>query len=911
MTCRAIIIIINFSLFLLLILSGQAFSQNNPPIYFSKNNAGNFIAKGVLKKDTKLLSTHFKNWKLIQLPSAKLSAILNKNGIKETNIGLQLSKEIGFNIELEPSNIVSSNYKLTIQTPQGLKISKPQLNYLYKGKVKDKDGGDVRLTIKEGYIYGSIKKGEKEYFIEPVNRYDKETKKDEFIFYESQDVVSENMSCGFNDVSNTATRAMQHSGNSGILRPSSPQSGVCKKVKFLIATDYSMYKAFNNDIDALQTFLLSNLNMAEGLFNTLNLGPDNTTDVGAGLLNFEVTQIHTSICDSCDFIGNTDNVGNISTGFSKWLKENTVTGEAFINEYWSTRNLYLVNTGNVVGCTNLLASGNCIQWTNLIKYFSQDVRMLRLQVGHEAGHALGCQHDDAINPSVRDFMMNANANINATRFSRLSDFGGMNYSSQLAIRNTIYQSTCFGDCAPASCDTITGLKISYFNSSDSIKISWEGSGNYKAKYKIKDSVNFNPLQTIVVTGNELVIKNISPCTIYIVEVQKICTNNELGRISSITFNTSPFSIRVFSTNVRGDLYDLQLQLDCKTCTEKNVIVKIDHHINRFRVKQFPAIVVIPNLFSDGARHRIDYNGDSANGGCSVLKFYEAPYYRENSVKILNESFDSCKIPSGWKDTILRVVSNNTPGKWYSANLARGVNPLENLYFTSGNFDSTCMIFNTIGHGSNALVTPAINTTKHKNIYLSFDYKYIAYRNPLLQVPVKSFFKVQVFSGKIWEDVFELNQEELSNPGRRNIWDTILPRKFISLDKYRNDKFQLRFVVDDGAVINPNTGKLEWTNVFAYLDNVKIDGYDSALNAIKDHFSIFPNPASNEIFIKINPLLSLDMQYKVVDVLGRIIQQGKLENYRVSINKLSSATYFLTLYKDNKQFGKTVKFIKSK
>lgn len=116
-------------------------------------------------------------------------------------------------------------------------------------------------------------------------------------------------------------------------------------------------------------------------------------------------------------------------------------------------------------------------------------------------------------------------------------------------------------------------------------------------------------------------------------------------------------------------------------------------------------------------------------------------------------------------------------------------------------------------------------------------------------------------------------------------------------------------MDDGAVINATTGKIEAARIFSYLDNIKIDGYDSTFNSAENSFTIFPNPVVNDLFIKMNPLAALNMQYKITDVLGRIIQKGKLENFRINIGKLSSATYFLTLYKIGSQFGKTVRFLK--
>ncbi|MDB5223995.1 MAG: hypothetical protein JWN83_2662 [Chitinophagaceae bacterium] len=900
--------VIIFSLvFWLSIFDLSVYAQDTHTFEFSKINIDNFTAKKFISNDAPLLLSHFKQYKLIHLPSARVSATL-KNNTGEINIGLQLNTEMGFNLALVPSAITSPDYQFVIHTPQGIKTSNPEINYLYKGRVNDKDGGEVRLTIKEGFIYGSIKKGDKEYFIEPLRRYTKDTKEDEFIFYESADVINTTMSCGFNDANNAAKQAMQdQSKNADIAAIARTESGVCKKVKFLIASDYSMYKSFNNDIDALQIFLLSNINMAEAVFNTLNLGPDNTTDVGTDILNLEVVQIHSSVCDSCDFIDNADKAGTITKNFAKWIKENGLQNEPLINQFWSTRNLYLDNGAYAIGYTSpaFSYSSNCSAWMNLIKYFSQDPLMLRLQVAHEGGHALGCQHDNEVSAAVTGFFMNASANLSATRFSRLSDFGGINYSSQLAMRNYIYQSPCFGDCSPALCDAVTGLKIAYYNSPDSIKLSWSGTGNFKVQYKVKDSLLFDAVNTYTVTGNEIILRNLSSCTLYTAEVQKMCSNST-GRITGITFNSSPFSVTPVPLNIRGDLYDVKLNLECKNCTAKNIVINIDHKAYYFTVTNFPATVIIPDLFADGARHRVDYNGDGEHGGCSLLKFYNAPYYRENSIKIIDENFNTCSLPAGWNDSTLRTV-NSIPSKiWATAKLARDKNAFDDIFFIPGNFDSTCMIFNLSFNGSNALITQPVNLNKYKNIYLSFDYKYIAYR--VLGKSVNAFFKVQVFTGATWEDIFNLN--ELSDPQfRRKIWDTIPARKFISLDKYRNDKFQIRFVVDNGAVINPATGIVEAARLFSYLDNIKVDGYDSAFNYTENYFTIFPNPVVSNLFIKMDPLAAVNMQYKITDVLGRIIQKGKLENFKINTGKLSNATYFLTLYKIGSQVGKTVKFLK--
>jgi hypothetical protein len=142
-----------------------------------------------------------------------------------------------------------------------------------------------------------------------------------------------------------------------------------------------------------------------------------------------------------------------------------------------------------------------------------------------------------------------------------------------------------------------------------------------------------------------------------------------------------------------------------------------------------------------------------------------------------------------------------------------------------------------------------------------------------------------------------------------VWDTIPARKFINLDQYNNSKFQVRFIVDDGSIINPITNTIERTLLFLYLDNIRIDGYDKGKIAAQSSFAIFPNPATTEIFVTLFPLTTENITYKLVDASGRMIQKEKLINYRINLSRLSAGIYFLMLYKENEQLGKTVKVMK--
>ncbi len=880
-----------------------------------KANDANFYSNKILTNYHSVLAGRFKDWNVIKISSDSIASKLTDNSFTKISIGLQVNSQMAFNLVLESNPIVSDNYILTTQTPQGKISSQPKLNYFYKGTVQNTAGSDVRLCIKEGFIYGYIRKSGKEFFIEPLNRYSKNALKDEFVFYESTDVIATTMNCGFNDAQAAAKNVLNKPIQN--LRPLSPDSSgnpICKKVKFLIASDFSMYKSFNNDIDALETFLIANLNMAEGLYNTLNLDSTRAGDVGNDLLKFEVTQLHTSICDSCDFMGNSDQLTDIIVGFGRWIEANTGNEKySVVNQFWSTRQLRAGSNGY----SGLSFAGlhlGC-QWTtmNLIKYFTQDPILLRLVVAHEAGHALGCRHDNEVKSSVTGFIMNASGTYSPSgRFSRLSDFGGVNYSSQQTIAKTALISPCIEDCSPVACDSVTGLKIKYYNASDSMNVSWTGSGNYLVKYKVKDSLNFDLVNQFTVIGNELVLKKISPCSQYIIQVQKICSPGKLGRIASVTYASSNFGLSAKPVNIRSDRYDLNLYLTCDNCKRKEILVNIDHHPYYFNINAFPAMVTIPNLFADGARHRLEYSGDTVNGGCQLLKFYTAPYYRQNSISIINENFDSCHLPSSWKDSLIRMAPTNTAAwKWGISKLLGNLTASGEVFMYPGNFDSSCMLFNYGGLGGESLSLPVTDISGYKNIYLSFDYQFYLNKSSWYKNELNAFFKVQIFDGVNWQDVLERRKLDVFIPRHRNlIWDTIPPRVFIPLDRFTNKKLQVRFIIDDGAILNESTRVLERTAPFLFLDNIKIDGYNKNASDLNSSFSVFPNPAGNDVFIKIAPLPVGNIQYKLVDVLGRVLQQGLLSNYRINTSRLGKATYFLMLYAADKQLGHTQKFIKN-
>jgi hypothetical protein len=881
-----------FWLLIIFFISHELFAQDK--------NLPRIKATAGLQKNVPGLREQIKQFNIIKLPSAQLSQYVKARSTAVFH--LKLTESIGWDLELEPAGITAPNYKLQIQIPGGLQTISSKPDFLYKGRVKGSGKSEIRLAIKEGFVYGSIATAEKEYFIEPLSRFSSTAQKDEFILYDAKEVISKSISCGVQDTENVVRQAedQQPYDIQGI------QSGTCKKLKFISAADFSMYQKFNQDVYAVEAALLANLNLAQSAFTTLNLGSDSSTDIGQDLLQFEAEGIVVSTSLDCDFTSNSNNANDLVSEFGLWQKNNFVNSGAKIYQFWTTRDLFTPLGNEILGYSHG-AYGDCALGSQFLKYHTDDAASLRLLVAHETGHNLACPHDDERKSDVKDFIMYSHANAGHTRFSTLPDFGGLQYSSQLTIRNRIFEVTnCLEECGTPSCDEIKNINITYFNTYDSVLISWEGTGNFITRFKVKDSSQYSTGDMRLISRNQIVLRGLQPCTAYIFDVQKICDNQIAGRTSSVIFTTSSLSVTANPTITHADRYDLQLNLDCKNCSSKEFKIFIDKR-SYTSISDAKGQVLIKDLFADGARHKIEIWKDSSVSTCRTTFFYTAPYYRANSIKLVLTDFNDCSLPAKWVDSLLSKASTSAPdAKWLID---------DKNFFTSrtarGSLDSSCMIyynshnsFNTAYRGALSLTSPVINLTKYKDIKLHFDYNFLAY--VFSSGPCMPSLSVEVFDGVSWVNVFKGNscdQWPKSAANIRNVWDSIPSRVFIDLDQYKNKNFQVRFIADDGSLA---FGKS--TFLLAALDNIVVDGYFESPGNATLEYTLYPNPTPSELFIQFERVRPDNLSYRIMDVLGRVIVQRELVNNQVSLEKLSKGIYLFELFENNQSQG-TKKFIK--
>jgi hypothetical protein len=78
------------------------------------------------------------------------------------------------------------------------------------------------------------------------------------------------------------------------------------------------------------------------------------------------------------------------------------------------------------------------------------------------------------------------------------------------------------------------------------------------------------------------------------------------------------------------------------------------------------------------------------------------------------------------------------------------------------------------------------------------------------------------------------------------------------------------------------------------------------NNVSSQLKVYPNPVDDFVYVSLSNQ-SAQYQYRILDLSGRIMQQGFLDSNKINCSTLQSSLYLLTIFSQSESYS--IKFVK--
>ena len=208
------------------------------------------------------LSKELKHYEVYKLDLDPLLTI-SRDQSEQIFLQFELGKNHSWPMELSKLDFKTEDFKLRVATPNGQKILPPGNTSFYNGFPANSGEEASQITFDDEVMIGSIKINGKQYFIEPVSRFNPKEAGNYFVVYEGKDVIAPHgKSCGSAVQDKAAARSIFKNDVGDIPINSTD----CRQVEIALAADYSMYEKYN-DIYELATHMLTILCLSQANFD--------------------------------------------------------------------------------------------------------------------------------------------------------------------------------------------------------------------------------------------------------------------------------------------------------------------------------------------------------------------------------------------------------------------------------------------------------------------------------------------------------------------------------------------------------------------------------------------------------------------------------------------------------------------
>jgi len=361
-----------------------------------------------------------------------------------------------WDMELFPSQIVADDLLIRSITSAGERVEVAAKPIAYKGRLLDDIDSHIRLTVNGPFISGYIQTKKKTIFIEPASDLDATVPEGHYALY---DVASINNTGDVKCHATDAELERRRIGNSEEL-PSSQQRGPddCYTVELAVYADYDYYLDEGSTVGDVTNQVIAVMNTVAPEYE---YNGSNNFESG---VEFEIVEIVVSMCDVCDVIGSSTDIGVLLNEFTDWAPSGFDKTHD-LGQYWTGRNL----PGGTIGLAWVNAVCSFVRY-HVLENYSDGTWQLRVLTAHEIGHNFSARHD----ASGSSFIMAPSVGNTSTWSSDSKD--------SVNLRLPSYSSNCLADCGAAPCPTVENV---VFTEVDELGFRITYSGTAANSYRIR------------------------------------------------------------------------------------------------------------------------------------------------------------------------------------------------------------------------------------------------------------------------------------------------------------------------------------------------------------------------------------------------------------------------------------------
>lgn len=456
----------------------------------------------------------FSEYKAFSFEIQSFSQYMSGSRSVSDEVNLQIDGK-NYSFLLEPVHILAQDAGVYVLSQDGKqKYRKPIHTKTYKGVFTDGRDGFVRLTVSENFMYGLINDEGKELYIEPLKYYMPDSRSDQFIVYHPKAVKAGHnvFHCFRPDLQKKA-----ETPEADILL-----IGACYKVKLAMLADYSMFiDPAHPGVDAVIDHVVAVMNNVQSNFEY-----NGNTNFNDGI-NFEISELTVSTCQTCDPLSLQTNAGTLLSEFSAWIDQNGFYHPFHAAHFWTNRDMDNSTVGVAFQAQNLFCQSRA---RAVFEDWTSTAAMMKITVSHEIGHSFSGVHD----ASNSNFILAPSININNTTWSSPSK---STISSQIASQGP----SCLNACIPAACAKIDNVSVTNITNQN-FAVSWSATPQQWYTVKVKEVGTSNFIVDFNTSSASVVVSppGYGICKKYDIYVYNNCSGSGLSAVSRI-LNIGPTS----------------------------------------------------------------------------------------------------------------------------------------------------------------------------------------------------------------------------------------------------------------------------------------------------------------------------------------------------------------------------------